>query len=196
MVSRAFMNGNEQTKSHTEPRGDSTGGSRHRIVTRNRFIANDIRAGQLSDLVLCGLLSRNTHRDESWMDWTRANRNQHWIFVNLKASKATTDYQCEELAMNAKEWLVGLYGLDNGHIHRCDHGHDHSLCVCGGNPSIIQWPARSLLGFKNEGSPLGDTVNQKCWSHASPREKVGAACHQSVNGHSGSHDNSRAINAQ
>ena len=38
--------------------------------------------------------------------------------LEFKASEATTDHKCEELAVNAKESLVGLYVLDNGHIHR------------------------------------------------------------------------------
>ena len=151
-----LTNGNEQSKSHTKPRVDSTNGRRDRIATRNRFIANDIRVGRLSDLVLCGLLGRNAHRDEGSMDGTRVKRNQHWVFWNLKASEAATDHKCEELAANAREWLVGLYGLDNGHSRRGDHGYDHLLYVCGGKPSVIQGTARWLLVLKNEGGPLGD----------------------------------------
>ena len=68
----------------------------------------------------------------------RVNRNQHWIFWNLKASEANTDHKCEELTLNANECLVGLYDLDNGHIRRGDHGHDHFSYVCGGNPSVLK----------------------------------------------------------
>ena len=75
----------------------------YRIVIRNQFIANDIWIGRLSDLGLCGLLSRNVHLDEGCMDGTQVKRNQHWIFWNLNATEATTDHECEVLAVNAKE---------------------------------------------------------------------------------------------
>ena len=168
--------------------------------------------GPLSDLVLCGLHSRNTQRDKGPVNRTRLDRNQHWIFWNSKSSTAIFGHRCKELARNEKEWWVGLYGLYNGQLICGEKGHDPILYICRGQLSVakpredlfrckIQWPARGVWLQKSKGLRLGimmemALINYKCREHAFSREKVGATSVYSANGHFWFLEVCQAINAQ
>ena len=101
---------------------------------------------------------------------TRGIRVQYWAQRtnwNLKWPEAIVDPNYEELTLKAEECWVICYGSGSGHIHRGDHGHNHTLCVLWWKPSTerirgdfrlykIQWPGQGLLCQEFTGGSSGD----------------------------------------
>ena len=61
--------------------------------------------------------SRNTHSvpKDKWTGHDSTGTSI-WIFSDVESSEEIFGHECRELALNAREWWVGCYGLENGQI--------------------------------------------------------------------------------